>query len=365
MPPVGREHLPLLTSLRFVAAAEVMTIHVVTGPRLDTLWFGSLVGSADLAVVFFFTLSGFIMTYVYSGAAEGDGRVDGRGFLKTRFARLAPAYYFALLLGLPDFIYMALASRILPLPDFLAGLVLVPTYLQSWWPPSATLWNAPAWSLCVEWAFYALFPWLLPLAAAVDRRRLLAGAFAAVVAVAAIKGLLAAGPAWVDPQVWGNFLYCFPLFHLPTFVLGMATARLFLFGRPLSLAAHKRLFFGAVAVLFLLLAARHHLPEAMTGAPVVVPLFCALILGGAKPGVCPPFMTSWLFVLLGEASYGLYILHEWILAWGARLARGLTLDLPPWGSVFLSFVFAVFVAVQFYLHVERSSVRRLRQRLAG
>src|SRR5476651_906009 len=158
---IERDQLQLLTTIRFLAAVEVVMTHVVRGPVLSTLWLGPIIRSGDIAVIFFFALSGFIMTYVYSGSLESEATIDRRRFWSARFVRLAPAYFFALMLGLPDFVYMAFVSHILPLPTFAVGSILVPTFAQAWWPPVAVAWNAPAWSLSVEWAFYGLFPLLL------------------------------------------------------------------------------------------------------------------------------------------------------------------------------------------------------------
>src|SRR4051812_30572917 len=81
---VPRADLPVLTSLRFPAALWVVLFHF---GYLPIGW---------LAVTFFFILSGFILTYVY---LEGDGLAKSdEAFWKARLARIAPAFYLALLL---------------------------------------------------------------------------------------------------------------------------------------------------------------------------------------------------------------------------------------------------------------------------
>ena len=84
-PPV-RPKLPILTSLRFFAAAEVLLYHFGRMTDVDVVAYylgdslnrfpGSIVQIATSAgheaVTFFFVLSGFILTYVYAGPVESQ-----------------------------------------------------------------------------------------------------------------------------------------------------------------------------------------------------------------------------------------------------------------------------------------------------
>ncbi len=99
----------------------------------------------------------------------------------------------------------------------------------------------PAWSLSVECAFYALFPWLARLrsrAAPTGRcRRKLRSHRAdrclprrALVACWACLGRCR--------RAIGGELSAFPILYLPLFIFGMALARLYLFGRVLSPRLH-------------------------------------------------------------------------------------------------------------------------------
>ena len=84
-------------------------------------------------------------------------------FIKARIARISPAYFLALILALPAFVYSAFISKIMPLNIFLPSVLLVPTFLQSWYPPVALTWNGPAWSLSVEVLFYLCFHFIFDL----------------------------------------------------------------------------------------------------------------------------------------------------------------------------------------------------------
>ena len=63
-----------LTGLRAIAALWVVLVHVeLAHPTNSPYWADLLLGSfGTLPVVFFFALSGFILTVVYSGRIKGS-----------------------------------------------------------------------------------------------------------------------------------------------------------------------------------------------------------------------------------------------------------------------------------------------------
>jgi peptidoglycan/LPS O-acetylase OafA/YrhL len=101
----ARPPLPVLTSLRFFAAAEVVAFHISTsagGTAVADGLLKDLSSGGFAAVTFFFVLSGFILGYAHAGRHEGDGcDVRAGTFWRLRFVRIAPAYYLGLLLALP------------------------------------------------------------------------------------------------------------------------------------------------------------------------------------------------------------------------------------------------------------------------
>ena len=90
-----------LNTLRFVAAFFIIVMHTQNNQTLMNL--PRLPDMAFLykgAVSFFFTLSGFLITYIRIGEYEKRGDIDMRKFFSNRFYRLAPIYYLVIAFGL-------------------------------------------------------------------------------------------------------------------------------------------------------------------------------------------------------------------------------------------------------------------------
>src|SRR5713101_642898 len=89
-----------LTSLRFFAAVHVILFHM-TMNRIGTypLLVRNFLLASPIGVVFFFVLSGFILTYNY--VRKDKPVTDSRSFWRARFARIYPVYVLSLGVGLP------------------------------------------------------------------------------------------------------------------------------------------------------------------------------------------------------------------------------------------------------------------------
>lgn len=353
---VERPDLPVLTTLRFFAAAVVVLNHLDAAkiPFLPDIVKGWCQSGYE-AVSFFFVLSGFILTYVYSSLRE-DGRlnVSPRRFQIARFARIGPAYYLGLILMLPPFIYGFAVAGMMPLDQFVLATLAVPTLLQAWFPPVSFSWNGPAWSLSVELFFYALFPYLLCRTSNLSRRDFVTLAMATVIASAAIR--LGARPlAPVNSTDWQYFFAYFPLFHLPSFLFGMALGRVYLFGSSVSPQTCKVLFLSGVLVLALLLGYRSSMPAWLVTDAVLVPLYGVIILGGTRlTGSLQAVFVHPALVLLGHASYSVYILHSGIVFWWRWLAHKLfVMKLSHTTEVVLIFGLVVIVSAAAFLYFEQ------------
>ena len=149
------EDLKPLTSLRFFAAFAIVLAHA----KLYTEWSWLPPDRIPLrqGVSFFFVLSGFILTHVYSSRRD----IGYWGFVRLRIARLWPVHLATLLLVVlfvhpASFAGDGLFDRRLTL---LANLSMT----QSMFPFISYLfsWNSVSWSISTEMCFYLCFPFLL------------------------------------------------------------------------------------------------------------------------------------------------------------------------------------------------------------
>lgn len=318
-----RPGLPVLTSLRFIAALVVLISHWDLATKSETMMV--LRAAGYTSVLFFFVLSGFILSYVYWGQSGTEApHVKPVAFWRARFARLMPSYALALLIGLPLFAYGALVSHITPMWKFASGLVLVPLFLQSWFPSTYLVWNAPAWSLSVEAFFYALFPFVADLLARVGQRTIIVVSLALLLVLAVLCDIWAT----TAPATW-EYVRHHPLVHLPAFFFGMVLGRFYLFGFPIPARWSVQVFTAAMVAIVGILAYRLQLPSFATGNGVMALLFGVLIFGSASLDSRIPLLCSAPMVALGEASYALYILHMPLLFWWAEGKQLLRLAAPP------------------------------------
>lgn len=152
-------YLPGLNGLRALAASSVILAHVserlVERGLLNTNYFGHFGG---YAVTVFFTLSGFLITYLLLIELETKSAIDVKKFYMRRVLRIWPLYFFYIFLVLlvlkfqvsnTIWYYIFIIPNI-PFALHLAGnsIVTIPILIHYW-------------SLGVEEQFYAFWPWLL------------------------------------------------------------------------------------------------------------------------------------------------------------------------------------------------------------
>src|ERR1043166_9045690 len=87
--------IPALTGLRFVAAATVAYAHFAEGSGFAPLGLRSPISVIGMPL--FFTLSGFIVHYVYAGSFGKSWRAAVPAFAFARFSRLYPLFFAILL----------------------------------------------------------------------------------------------------------------------------------------------------------------------------------------------------------------------------------------------------------------------------
>jgi peptidoglycan/LPS O-acetylase OafA/YrhL len=310
----GQPRLAALTGLRFFAAMAVVLCHFSEQGLVDLpRRLFSVLDGGRTAVSLFFVLSGFVLAYNYAHLTTTTQR---RRFYVARFARIYPVVLLALLVALPSVLYAT--HR----PDLLlswfaikahtsgslgASLIAQLTMTTGWFPVASINqpWDGPAWSVACEMFFYLCFPWLIA------KLRQLSNAQLGLIAAAgcAAQALwLAALRLALPPNRSGFLVSQFPVTHLLEFVVGIASALWFIRGGSERLARGQRRT-SVLAVSAVGLAICSWVQPVRPAYLAVVPLFALLVIGLATPCNGAGLLSSRPVVLLGEASYGLYLLH--------------------------------------------------------
>ena len=362
--PTDRPALRALTGLRFPAALSVVLCHFgESGMAPVPSRLVAFLDGGRTAVALFFVLSGFILAYNYPRLTGRTGRWR---FYVARLARVYPMVLLGAAVGAIGMVHawrhpgllepwFALTSSGPGAPA--VSLAAQLTMTTGWFPFSSINqpWNGPAWSIACEAFFYALFPVLI----AAARRWSVRWVVVTAAALWLLQGLwIAALDRFVPENRSGFVIEQFPLTHFADFVLGIATWRL------LAVRIDSGRTIGRVPRLAMLVAVVLGLAAlALMGSDVaaywpMTPLFAALVglLAISSPA------RSWLacapLVLLGEASFSLYLLHLPLLR--AAQAAGV-----PGGSVgTLLLVGVVGLSIPVFLLYE-TPIRRAIRRRAG
>jgi peptidoglycan/LPS O-acetylase OafA/YrhL len=273
----------------------------------------------------------------------------------------------SLLLSAPFFFF---AVRHLDIPfqawskqHLAAACVLTVSLLQSWFPQAALTWNAVCWSLSVEAFFYLLFPILLVWTKKFTARSL----FWSIVAWSLVSLSISVLYILLHPDginkinsgettlLWKNILSFNPLLRLPEFLVGVFAGRLFLSMKSNRKMAIPLVVLGVLMVVTLVLVA-DRIPRPLISAGFLSPAFAAIIYGLALRPRWATFLETGALVLLGDASYSLYLLHSTVISTVADRIPSLQWPL----RATLAFLAAVAVSLLSYYLVEEPFRKLLR-----
>jgi peptidoglycan/LPS O-acetylase OafA/YrhL len=278
--------LPSLQVLRFLAAFLVVLFHAGAGLQIEYGLSSNLFHYGASGVDVFFVLSGFIIAYT-SDASRGVFY-----FLKRRVARIVPLYWFltagviVIALVMPQLLNSTVVNAETVWKSFLfipyekdSGLLQPILFL--------------GWTLCYEMYFYLVFAGAL-----------MAGRQTPWVVCAVISLVVLIGAAWPEGPVLWRF-YSDPI--TLEFLYGVLLHQLFL-RWPLLRQGSLPLAAVLCGVGLVLYAAGVGLPRFLgQGVPA------AILVTGFLCLRLPEGRTVALLVVLGDASYSLYLSHPYLL----------------------------------------------------
>ncbi len=336
--------LLLVQVMRAVAALAVALLHTLHD--VGMLYPGHTAPpQLQAGVDIFFVISGLIMVYASHPGWGQEGAAAA--FLQRRIARILPLYWATTLLFLcvSTLLPGALNSAAPGMAEILASFAFLP------WMRSDGLLvpvYSLGWTLNYEIFFYAVFA-----VALASRSRAVPMLVALMIGALVVAGLLLR-PTAAPLVVWTSPLMLEFLFGVALGVMRLRGVALPAWLRALLFAAGAALLAGDVLA-------------AWAGRAVAWGLPAALLMAGVVLGPEPRLngRLARLAVLLGDASYALYLLHPFAVR-AARLGWGKLHLLPLGAAGFIAccLLLACLLAVAVHRLFERPMTRLL-QRRAG
>jgi len=393
----AKQPIHALTGLRFIAAISIVLGHyevLVLNPPFKV---ALLADQARAGVSLFFILSGFILFYNYHEKFQKDVNVKQFWqFVKARFARIYPMHVVALLINTPIVLHFLftqpaqarqayggwLTPPLIGL-SWVANLFLVQIYLPV--GSFENLWNAPAWSIASEFVFYITFPFFIAYVLSrfknttsllIFALKLFAIETVAFVAMVLVILLLTSK----DVGLIDSIAYRLPFFRIWEFFIGCILGAVFvrdrqqaeshLLVRQLRNMTCRNLVLALTLIAMLILAASSIIdPDAPLSIlrrvlhwyVLYTPLLALMIitLAFGRTFVSPVLEHPWM-LLLGEASYSLYITHFGpLIAINQAKAQGVEIQVV-W--IAITIVLTIIASIGFLKFVEMPARRAIRGR---
>lgn len=305
-------NIPALTGLRFIAALLVYLCHAGV-PAWMPAPFHQFASSGKMGVTLFFVLSGFVLTLRYGDELAHPTTRKLWNYSVARVARIWPLYLVMLGYVIARYWYYGIPIR---------GWITHVFALQVWNSDAVYVvfgFNAPGWSIGVEVFLYACFPIIIYGVARIRSLKMIVMGMALTAAVLAVISLWLfasrGGIDWVDGRSANRWLYRSPFMRVFDFTLGVLAARLYV-----GLKGKSFRFGGVVATLSsvgvgYLMTSRSFFDTALSfDVAYAIPVVFVIVGLTLSPrSLLSRVLGSKPLVVLGEASFALYLVHAQIL----------------------------------------------------
>lgn len=301
--PQRPQRINTFQGARFIFVLFIFLSHCVMA-NFNTFEFGG-----ECGVAFFFTLSGFVLSWGY-GTSVQNRTFHHRRFLWRHFSGLYPLH---LLLFITVLVFDLKANIHYDAVQLLTNLLL----LQSWVPTDHTLFtiNGVSWFLCNTIFYYLVFPYLYRfIAILINKSRFFV--------FSSFFILLYLALALYIPQSYVNCtLYANPLLRLPDFALGIAACqyykRISTFSySPVSKWLRLPLLIDVVTLLIIYFIYQHLTPNLRCATLfwfVMPPLIMRLAYRNQSNDTIARLLSSKALSLLGSISFEFFLTHTFIL----------------------------------------------------
>ncbi len=364
--PAGQQsiELPQLTSLRFFAALGVLCSHLIFLREIDNPIKSIAViffGEGHSGVTFFFVLSGFIMTHAYQHSLI-QKTLSTKRYLLLRLSRIWPLH---LITALPFVFYFFYKYG-----SDISSVVVVNILLLQSWVPIVKYYislNAVSWSLSVELFFYVAFLFLVRLS--VKSLKKLSLLWFAVIASTATLIIFYGESHWstgngeIKVNHW--IFYINPVFRLLDFMVGMLVYRIaFIKNSPCENTSFNEM----LSVSFLILGAYAYstlvFPEILRAQLLYLPIMAFIVYAFSKgTGILSRLLKGKLLILLGEASFSLYLIHNPIISLANAIFLKTPLQIPVFIYSIVLTIICIIASVMTYLFIEKPIHNYLKRRI--
>lgn len=344
------QRIDQLTFTRFLMIMVVMFFHGLGGVYFSTLQylpFSELFRTVSVAVGYLYVLSGFVMALVYF---RPDEKFNITSYWKARFTRIYPLYLIAFLLTC--YYYLDSILRIKP-QKILANIFV----LQSWIPNYAQSFNYVAWSMTVEFFFYAVFPFFTIWAYRYSTKNLIKFSLVFWGISQVIYHIL-----WIlyYPEQ-KDFIAYFPIFHLNSFILGAVGGIWYIregkYQNIKPKIIHILIILSITFIAGYSIVSSNYIPSLPHGlqptagllAPVMIVFIVALSLDTSR---LSKFLNHPYLISLGEASYAMYILHipiAWLFERYLGTIAWISNPQSIYGVVIFPMVIGISLLAHFYI----------------
>src|SRR5690606_12361512 len=223
-------------------------------------------------------------------------------YIISRFARIYPLHILTLLFALPLVFYAVYENN-----DSLLTLIPNIFLVQSFIPSGENVFsgNAPSWSLSNEMFFYLPFPFLLFR----NNLFLVISSFAIVLFQITVSQLgLSAGKQHY-------LIYIFPLTRLLDFMVGILLCRIYCHFKSKGISINPDAFqvFSILLLILAIVMKQNVLQAYRYDLYYILPMSFLIFSFAYSEGKISSFLSTKIFILLGEASFSLYLIHQLVI----------------------------------------------------
>lgn len=354
--------------MRFFAAIAVVITHVelLKSQYLkQNLWESNklIFELGGIGVVFFFVLSGFLITYLLLEEKEKTGSISIKKFYSRRILRIWPLYFLIMIIGffiLPklhafDHVYLTQFLKQNFWQNLLLYIVILPNLALALFKPVPHI--GQLWSIGVEEQFYAIWPWL------VKYNKNLLRVLVGVIAVCLISKIAFQLLVMSNPNNTS-------LLNIKTFIATLKFESMAIGGIG-AWGVHNKKFYSVflhngllITSMILILISVYFTPHALQDGIFLLQsvLFLIVILNVSCNEKSILKLENKAFVFLGNISYGIYVYHMMMIVAVILLLEKFDVNINnSWYSqIFmysLSIGFTVLISFLSYNYFEKFFIR--------